>query len=153
VLRPTSGEDSHLLSAPTDLGEDQPVTHVGCKGPQNTNTKHNHASEQMDLLRYPAGSLRMCLIKEYSGLAVSLMMCCTLLCACTGLVLGGLHVCLAGVFPKVSRTLTTSGNPLQAPGGRSTLWHPVSCLQWVEGDKVCRHRSSSWGAWERVQAV
>jgi hypothetical protein len=83
-----------------------------CKGPQNTNTKHNHTSERMDPLRQLAGSLRMCLINKYSGPAVSLMMCCTLLSACTGLVIGGLHVCRAGVFPKVSRTLTTSGNPL-----------------------------------------
>jgi hypothetical protein len=54
----------------------------------------------------------MCLIKEYGSPAVSLMMCCTLLRGCTGLVLGGLHVCRADVFPKVGRTLTTSGNPL-----------------------------------------
>jgi hypothetical protein len=31
VLRPTGGEDSHLLSVPTDLGEDHPATHVCCQ--------------------------------------------------------------------------------------------------------------------------
>ncbi len=77
----------------------------------------------------------------------------------------------AGVFPKVSRTLTTSWNPLhqgvEVPPGSLSLassgwWETmrvlcVLCVLCVVDlfEEVCRHRSSSQGlgTWESLLAV
>ncbi len=60
--------------------------------------------------------------------------------------------CVPGwCLPQGQWVLTTSENPLRQ-WGAVTHWSPVSD-QWRGGDKVCRHRSSSWGTWESVLEV